>query len=45
MSGSGYQFVRFTDPQAAILASQDATAGPAIASNNRQCRADAGCRK
>lgn len=44
-NGSGYQFVRFKDPQAARLASQDETAGPAINSNNRQCAADAACRK
>ncbi len=43
--GSGYQFVRFSDPQAARLASQDETAGPAINSNNRQCSKDAACRK
>lgn len=43
--GSGYQIVRFSDTEAAILASQDDTAGPAIASNNAQCRADPACRK
>ena len=43
--GAGYQIVRFSDAQAARLASQDATAGPAIASNNDQCRQDAGCRR
>jgi hypothetical protein len=44
-SGSGYQFVRFADARAAVAASQDATAGPAIASNNAQCRKDASCKK
>jgi hypothetical protein len=43
--GSGYQFVRFANPKAAVAASQDATAGPAIASNNAQCRKDAACKK
>lgn len=45
INGSGYQFVRFSDPKAAVAASQDATAGQAIASNNEQCRKDAACRK
>lgn len=45
INGSGYQLMRFSDPQAARLAADDATAGPAIASNNQQCRKDAGCRK
>lgn len=44
-NGSGYQFIRFSDPQAARLAAQDEKAGPAINSNNRQCAADAACRK
>ena len=43
--GSGYQFVQFSDSQAARLASQDPTAGAAISSNNQQCRRDQGCRK
>jgi len=43
--GAGYQFVRFADPAAARAASQDVSAGPAIASNNRQCARDAACRK
>lgn len=43
--GSGYSFVGFSDPQAARLASQDATAGPAIHSNNQQCIKDPACRK
>jgi hypothetical protein len=43
--GSGYQFVRFSDPKAARAASQDRTAGPSIASNNAQCRKDQACRK
>ncbi|EGL63592.1 hypothetical protein AGRO_3661 [Agrobacterium sp. ATCC 31749] len=45
MNGSGYQVTRFSDPEAARLASQDPTAGPAIYSNNRQCSRDAACRK
>ncbi len=45
INGSGYQMVRFSDAQAARLAADDATAGPAIHSNNRQCQQDAGCRK
>lgn len=45
LDGSGYQFVRFSNPKAAVAASQDASAGPAIAGNNAQCRRDAGCRK
>jgi hypothetical protein len=45
INGSGYQFVRFTDPKAAIAASQDPTAGPAIAGNNERCRQDEACRK
>jgi hypothetical protein len=45
LNGSGYQITRFSDPQAALLASQDPSAGPAIASNNNQCRHDAACRK
>lgn len=45
VNGSGYQFTRFSDPKAALLASQDPTAGPAIAANNMQCRQDAACRK
>ncbi|CUX40308.1 conserved exported hypothetical protein [Agrobacterium deltaense Zutra 3/1] len=44
-NGAGYTFVKFSDPQAARLASQDETAGPAINSNNRQCSQDAACRK
>lgn len=44
-SGSGYQFVRFSDGKAARAASQDATAGPAIAGNNARCRQDQACRK
>jgi hypothetical protein len=43
--GAGYSFVRFTDPKAARAASQDPTAGPAIANNNRQCAKDKSCRK
>ncbi|WP_162911536.1 helix-turn-helix domain-containing protein [Shinella zoogloeoides] len=34
-----------SDAQAARWAADDATAGPAINSNNRQCQQDAGCRK
>jgi hypothetical protein len=45
MNGSGYQFVRFKDAKTALAASQDETAGPAISSNNQQCRKDAACRK
>jgi len=45
VNGSGYQFTRFSNAQAAFLASQDPTAGPAISSNNIQCRKDAACRK
>ncbi len=37
--------VRFSDAQAARLGADDATAGPAINSNNRQCQRDAGCVK
>jgi len=44
-SGAGYSFVRFTNPQAALLASQDLTAGPAIATNNRRCALDTACKK
>jgi hypothetical protein len=44
-SGAGYSFVRFTNPQAALLASQDVTAGPAIATNNRRCALDTACKK
>jgi hypothetical protein len=43
--GAGYSFVRFTNPQAALLASQDVTAGPAIATNNRRCAMDTACKK
>src|SRR5688572_14326640 len=35
--GSGYQMVRFSDAKAAVAASQDPTAGPAVASNDVQC--------
>lgn len=45
VNGSGYQFVRFTDAKAARAASQDVTAGPAIAGNNARCRQDEACRK
>lgn len=45
VNGSGYQFVRFSDGKAARAASQDATAGPAIAGNNARCRQDQACRK
>ena len=45
VDGAGYQFVRFTNPQAALLASQDVTAGPAIATNNRRCALDTACKK
>ncbi len=45
INGSGYQMTRFSDPVAARAASVDPTAGPAIASNNEQCRKDAACRK
>ncbi len=44
-NGSGYQLTRFSDPVAARAAAEDPTAGPAIASNNAQCREDAACRK
>lgn len=43
--GSGYQVTRFSSAKAARLASQDATAGPAIHSNNQQCMKDPACRK
>jgi len=45
VNGSGYSFVRFSDPKAARAASQDQTAGPSIVSNNAQCRKDQACRK
>lgn len=45
INGSGYQFVKFSDPKAAVLASQDKTAGPAIAGNNKQCKEDKLCKK
>jgi hypothetical protein len=45
INGSGYQLTRFSNPVAARAASEDPTAGPAIASNNEQCRKDAACRK
>ena len=44
-NGAGYSFVRFNSPQAALLASQDVTAGPAIATNNRRCALDTACKK
>ncbi len=43
--GSGYQVTRFSNAEAARLASQDVTAGPAIHSNNQQCVKDPACRK
>ncbi|AHJ10725.1 hypothetical protein P106B_42 [Rhizobium phage vB_RglS_P106B] len=45
INGSGYQFVRFSTGKAALAASQDPLAGPAINSNNRQCEKDKACRK
>lgn len=43
--GSGYQFVRFATSEAARAVANDSKAGPAVASNNRQCQKDEACNK